>query len=231
MAGDQTHGVFGEAIGKRVGAAADIGLDRMGQAVEPGIGGQPQRHRQRQLVIDDRRERATGEPGDQHLLVGLGVGDHGKPRHLRAGAGGCRDRDDRGTGFGDLGRDLVIAHLPAIGDQHRHTFRRIDRAAAAKGDKAVEPALGEVAGAGFDDGGRRVGDSVGEDLPADAGPVQQVDGPAEMPGIGKKGISDDQRLDEAKPPQYARQLGERSTAHRHHSGRRDHRRHGTSFVA
>ena len=163
----------------------------MGQAVEPGIRGQPQRHGQRELIIDDRRQRTAGEPGDQHLLVGLGVGDDGEPRHLGAGAGGRRDRDDRRSGPRDLSRDLVIAHQPAIGSEDAHRLGGVDRAAAADRDKAVEMPLGETTGAGLDDGRGRIGNRVGKYLPWDANPVQLVGHPGEMPGTCEKRIGDD----------------------------------------
>ncbi len=162
VAGDEAHRVFCEAVGERAGAAADIGLDRMGQAVDPGVGGQPQRHRQGQLKIDDRRRRAAGEPGDQHLLVGLGIGDDGKAGDLRAGARRGRDRDDRRAGSRDLVRHLVVAQMSAIGEQHRHALRGVDRAAAADRHQAVEIAGVQNCGSGVDDLGRRVRDGVGK---------------------------------------------------------------------
>jgi len=187
----------------------------VGQTVEPGICGQPQWHRQRQLVIDDRRERTAGKPGDQHLFVGLGVGDYREPRHLRAGPGGGRDRDDRWSGLWDLGRDLVIAHLSAIGEQHAHRLGGIDRAAAADRDKAVEATLGETTGAGLDDRGGRVGDGVGEHRPRDAGAIEMGGCPLEMPRACEKWIGDDQRVGEPEALQHPGQLGERAAANRH----------------
>ena len=103
----------------------------------PGIGRQPQRHRQGQLVIDDRRRRTAREARDQHLLVGFGIGDDREARHLGAGAGGGRDRDNRRAGKRDLVRHLVVAHPAAIGVEHRHALGRVDRTAAADRDEAV----------------------------------------------------------------------------------------------
>ena len=132
----------------------------MGQTVDAGIGGQAQRHRQGQLEIDDRRGRAAGEPGDQHLFVGLGVGDDREARHLRAGAGGRRDGDDRQADLRDVVRHLVVAHLAAIGVQHRHALGGVDRAAAADRDQAVIGRLAQPLDADGDNLGRRVGDGV-----------------------------------------------------------------------
>ncbi len=197
----------------------------MGQAVDPGVGGQPQRHRQGQLKIDDRHRGTAGEPGDQHLLVGLGVGDDGEAGDLRAGARGGRDRDDRRPRPRDLVRHLVVAQMPAIGEQHRHALGGVDRAAAADRDEAVEIAVAQDADAGFDDFGRRVGHRVGEDRPRNARLVEQPGRAVEDAAARDVGIGDDQGPRQAEPRHDARQFGQCAAAHRHQPGHRDQRSH------
>src|SRR3546814_9689403 len=78
-----------------MGVLLDIGLDRVGERVDAGVGGEAQRLGEGQLIIYDRERRQIGEACAQHLLVVRLVGDDGEARRLRSGARRGRNGDDR----------------------------------------------------------------------------------------------------------------------------------------
>ena len=192
----------------------------------PGIGGQPQRHRQGQLVIDDRRDRAAGEPGDQHLLVGLGVGDDGKARHLRAGAGGRRDRDDRQTRF----RDLRSAPCSRASARHwrpaptspwrcRSSCRRRSRRGCRSSPSASRRAPASTTAVV---GSATVSENTRHGMPASS---RSAVARSRWPERTRKGSVTISGLVKPEPLQQARKLGQRAAADRHQPRHRDHRNH------
>ena len=76
-----------------------------------------------------------------------------------------------------LAGHFVVAHLPAIGGQHRHRLGGIDGTAAAQRDQTVETPGLQHRHPGIDHGAGGIGDGVGEDLPGDMGGVEPVGDP------------------------------------------------------
>src|SRR3546814_6123436 len=81
-----------------MGVLLDRGLERVGERVDAGVGGEAQRLGEGQLIIYDRERRQIGEACAQHLLVVRLVGDDGEARRLRSGARRGRNGDDRRSG-------------------------------------------------------------------------------------------------------------------------------------
>ncbi len=206
------HRRLGDAIGEGARLAADIGLDRVRQAVEAGIGGESPGHGEGELVIDDRRRGAAGEPHDQHLLVALAIGDDREARHFRAGAGRRRNGNQGQAGLGDGIRHLVVAHAAAIGRQHRHGLGGVDGAAAAQRDEAVERAGPQRRDPGLDHLGGGIWHGVREDLPGDAGGIEPVRDLRQQARTFHEAVCDDERPARAERGQRRRYLGNGAAA-------------------
>ena len=136
--GDPFNRLNLEHIRKRPCALGDVALDRVGESVHTGSGGQSLRHRRHQLGINDRKGGNVVRVDADHLTSGLFVGDDIVDRNLRrstCGGGQCDDRNALFLGIGnafqrdDVGKLGVIRH---DGD----ALRRIDgRTAADRNDK------------------------------------------------------------------------------------------------
>src|SRR5262249_38992888 len=92
-------------------------------------------------------------------------------------------------------------------------------------NKAVKITLGEPCYSNLDHRRCRIRYGVRKHLPGDASPVKLRGCPIEMTRADEKGISDDQRLRQAKPGHHAREFGERAAANRHQARGRDDRCH------
>ncbi len=215
----------------RVGALRDIGFQRMGQAVDAGVGGGALRHAEGQFVVDDGGQRQGAEAGDEHLLIGFGIGDDGEARRLRAGARRGRDADDGHQPAVRLGRHLEGAH-PGAGlgrGEDGHGLGGIHRAAAAEADQAIMVAGFQHGAAGLDDGIGRVGHSFAEHVEGDAGrPQRRQQGTFDGTGGDHPGVRDHQRPAEAEQPQHLRHLGNTAAADPHEARRDDGGCHGKS---
>ena len=74
-----------EGVGEGRGEDRDVGLERVGQRVDAGVGGQRGRHAERQARLDDRHVGDERVVDERHLASRHG--QHRGGRHLRARAG------------------------------------------------------------------------------------------------------------------------------------------------
>ena len=90
-----------------------------------------------QLGVEDRPVGQELRRDDALLLGGAG-GDDRDRRHLRAGAGGGRRKHQRQALALDQADAVDVADRLARAGQHRDQLRRVERAAAADRDDAVD---------------------------------------------------------------------------------------------
>jgi len=217
----EAHGFQRLRIAVEAGLAADIGLDGVGQRVDAGVGGDPRRQREGQLVVDERGDGHEAEARAEHFLVAGLVGDDGETRRLRAGAGGGGDGDQRQAGFADIAREAVVAHLAAELAEDTYGLGRIDRAAAAEGDDGIEIALADHFDAGANGGSRRLGQGIGEALAGDAGLFQLTGDARDIAELDHHAVGDDQRATAAQFLQYAGELPAGASADFHQARQND----------
>ena len=111
------EGIAGQRVGEMPGVLRRIRLHAMAQHVKPRIRNQPLGKLRQKLRIQNRILRPQ-LPIHQRMLHPV-VGQNGKIRHLRAGAGGGRDRCQRHIQTGKIDHGLGAVHSAAAA-QRRH---------------------------------------------------------------------------------------------------------------
>jgi hypothetical protein len=112
--------------------------------VDEGVEARAGRHVAREVVREpgvDERERGAEPLVADHPLYPLVCHDGGLC-HLRSGAAGRRDGDERGDLAGELPGPDVLARVAAVGEEDRDDLRVVHGGAAADGHDAVDSAAG-----------------------------------------------------------------------------------------
>ena len=210
---DQPHRPLGIHVRHRVGAAADIGFQRVCKAVDARVGSGARRHRQGQFVIHDRGQRQGALACDQHLFVTGGVGHDGEAGGLAAGSGGGRNADEGHRRAVGRMRCLLAPDVTAGGSQDGDGLGGVHRAAAAKADQAVVMAGRECGDASLDHGVGRVGHGVGKNGGDDAGGAQGPQAFLDGAGTHHPGVGHHQRAGQAVAGQNLGHPGHGAAAH------------------
>ena len=140
---DDFDGLQREAVGVVVGERGDVGFYRVGEHVHAGVGGDVRRHGHDEGGVNDGDAGGERVVGQRVFAVVLFVGDDGKRRHFRTGAGGGRDADVFGFfaqlrefegAFADVHEFLhEVAEINLwLFVKHLHDFCRIHDGTAAR---------------------------------------------------------------------------------------------------
>lgn len=118
-----------------------IRLDGVHQRIDAGCRRDALRRGDGQHRINDSNRRHQVRAADQHLYIGLLVGDYCIDRRLAAGTRSCGNGNDRNARRADFTDPLVLLNRTGVGHQYGDGFRRIDRTATAHRHDKITVAL------------------------------------------------------------------------------------------
>ena len=191
-------------VGVRRSHDGGICLERMGERVDTGRGGQTLRHGHHEVCVDDRHLREQFVVGEGVLDARRFVGDDGERRDLGTGTGGGRDGDEVSL-FAHLGEgvhplaDIHEAHRHVeevhfgMFVEHPHDLAGIHRGAAAEGDDHVGLEVRHQLGAFLRAGEVGIGRDVVEAGVADAHFVELVGDGLDIVVLIQEFVGDDER--------------------------------------
>ena len=203
-----------EHIGHFPGGLCGVALDGVGERVHAGGGGQALGHGGHHFGIDDGDDGHIVRIDADELALVLHVGDDVVDGHLGGRAGGGGNGDDRHAGVLG-GRDaLQTAHVGVLGvvDDDADGLGGVDGRAAADGDDVVRARGLEGGHAGLNVFNGGVGLDVGEQLVAQAVPVQNIGHLGGDAVAQQRGAGADQRLLEAAALGLGGHLGDGARA-------------------
>ncbi len=165
----------------------------MRQGVDAAVGGHLGRARHGEQRIDEGHPgpEIIAENADLHLVVG--VGQHGRRRDFRAGAGRGRHADQRPDRSGDIVVADVIADGAAVTEDGGHDLGQVHVAAAAEADHDVGMKHPRAFQASFGNAKRRLGFASGKRLRVDAARRQRFTQPLDDACLDEVGVADDER--------------------------------------
>mmetsp|Transcript_9643 Transcript_9643/g.22536 ORF Transcript_9643/g.22536 Transcript_9643/m.22536 type:complete len:266 (-) Transcript_9643:1195-1992(-) len=193
-----------QGVRHRVGIAVPDRFERMRQRVQPAL----QRDRIRQAAHQHRVDDGGLGPGlgqmQRVLALLFAIPDRGPGRHLAAGAGGCRHRDEaahrrRHEAFAVAQQPADLVELAARG-AHQHGLGAVDHAAAAQRDDDLGRVLPDQRVKQFEVG--QVG--VGRDAVDDGGEAVADAQPQQLDEAQRAGLTEGQQ----HGPPLAQQFGQ-----------------------
>mmetsp|Transcript_5204 Transcript_5204/g.16711 ORF Transcript_5204/g.16711 Transcript_5204/m.16711 type:complete len:268 (+) Transcript_5204:462-1265(+) len=202
-----------KALRERVALGAHVRLHGVARGVDPGVGREPPRHAERELVVDDGTDRQIREADAKHLLLGVRVCDDGELGGLRAGAGRAGHGNDGEPGGVHLEGRLVVAHLAAVLAENSSGFGRIHGRAAADGHDSVIAAARQLGAQLLHAVRGGVGHSVGEDAVRE--PVERRAHAIDCAIAAEEGVG------HHEGPRHA-QLAQQRAGARHHAAAHEH---------
>lgn len=124
-------------VDHRGAGGGHIGLDGVGERVQPSAGGEIGIHGQGDLGIDQGDIRDHGLADDSRLAAAADVVDDGELRDVGGGSRRGGDADERWTGQRDPIHAGIVEHLTAIADDDADALGAVDHATAADGEDDV----------------------------------------------------------------------------------------------